>query len=79
MNRNSNQVQHFQVIPIAFVVAYENNRGELVAVSEHISANTAAHEARQLNNRRTAAFETKTNRAARYFDTDASAFNGQGA
>jgi hypothetical protein len=31
---------HFQVIPTAFVVAYENDKGELVAVSEHGSAST---------------------------------------
>lgn len=72
---------HFQVIPTAFVVAYENDRGELVAVSEHGSATTAAREAYQRNAQSkaqhraakaaTSASTTRQHHAARCFEPDA--------
>lgn len=78
MNKNLNQVRHFQVIPIAFVVAYENSRGELIAVSEHHNATTATNEARQLNHQREKACEPKARRTARCFEADANALNELG-
>lgn len=68
---------YFQVIPTAFVVAYENDKGELIAVSEHGSATTAARDAYQRNtqskaqHRATSARETRQHHAARYFAPDA--------
>lgn len=79
MNNVSIKVRHFQVIPILFVVAYENNRGELIAVSEHNSVNTATCEALQLNHQRAKAFATKPRLAARHFKADRKAINGLGA
>ncbi len=70
MNNVSIKVRHFQVIPILFVVAYENNRGELIAVSEHNSVNTATYEALQLNHQHAKAFATKPRLAARHFEAD---------
>lgn len=80
MNRIQDQVTPFRVIPIAFVVAYENTRGELIAVSEHGSATSAEHEADQRNIQRKAmqqaikvpfsACETRPRRTARHFESD---------
>lgn len=80
MNRTQDQATPFRVIPIAFVVAYENTRGELIAVSEHGNATSAEREAAQRNIQRKAmqqetkatfsACETRPRRAARYFEPD---------
>lgn len=81
MNRTQDQVTPFRVIPIAFVVVYENTRGELIAVSEHGSATSAEREADQRNFQRKAtqraikatfsACETRPRHASRYFEPDA--------
>ena len=79
MNNVSIKVRHFQVIPILFVVAYENNRGELIAVSEHNSVNTATCEALQLNHQRSKAFTAKPRLSARHFEADERIINELGA
>jgi hypothetical protein len=79
MNNVSIKVRHFQVIPILFVVAYENTRGELIAVSEHNSVNTATYEALQLNHQRSKAFMAKPGLSARHFEADERIINELGA
>lgn len=74
--------RHYSVVPadFAFVVAYENARGEPIAVSEHGSAASAAQEARRLNTHRAASssadesafglHDVSHRRTARHFDAD---------
>ena len=66
---------------VAFVVAYESARGELIAVSEHGTATSAKQEAYRLNAQRDAqsrehsqafsAYKVHPRFASRYFELDA--------
>lgn len=68
-------------IGVAFVVAYESARGELIAVSEHGTGNSAKQEAYRLNVQRAAqsrehsqavnAYEVRHRFTSRYFEPDA--------
>lgn len=68
-------------IGVAFVVAYESARGELIAVSEHGTVTSAKQEAYRLNVQRDAqsrehnpafnACEVRHRLASRYFEPDA--------